>query len=125
MKKRIFYHDTDCAGVVYYGNYLKYLEEARTEYMEERGVSLKKLMHNGIWFVVKRQEIEYKAPAHYGDELDIKTVVKGATAYMIVFLCDTYNQDGILLNKATTEIVCVDKNMKLIEIPYEISQRIK
>ncbi len=125
MKKRIFYHDTDCGGVVYYGNYLKYLEEARTEYMEEKGISLRKLMDDGIWFAVKRQEIEYRAPARYGDELEIKTALKEATAYRLVFLCDTYNQDGVLLNKAVTELVCVDRNMKLAEMPAEISQKIR
>lgn len=66
MKRRIYYYDTDCGGVVYYGNYMRFLEEARTEYMEERGLSVKALMDKCIWFVVKRQEIEYKAPAVYG-----------------------------------------------------------
>ena len=73
MQKRIYYHDTDCGGVVYYANYLKYLEEARTEYMEKRGLILKELAEKGFLFVVRRVDIEYKAPAHYGDTLEIVT----------------------------------------------------
>ncbi|MFA6281569.1 MAG: YbgC/FadM family acyl-CoA thioesterase, partial [Candidatus Omnitrophota bacterium] len=73
MQKRIYYHDTDCGGVVYYANYLKYLEEARTEYMRERGLDLKELAGTGLLFVVKKVEIEYKSPARYADLLEIST----------------------------------------------------
>lgn len=125
MKKKIYYHDTDCGGVVYYANYLKYLEEARTIFLEEKGIELKKLMESGIWFVVKRQEIDYKFPAFYSDELDITTALKESTLYRLVFYCETFNQNGVLLNKATTELVCVDKNMKICEIPIEIFDKIK
>ncbi|MEW5950991.1 MAG: thioesterase family protein [Elusimicrobiota bacterium] len=125
MKKRIYYHDTDCGGVVYYGNYLKYLEEARTEFLEEKGISLKDLMDKGLWFAVRKQEIEYKAPAYYGDILEIKTFLKEITSHRIVFLCETYNQNGVFLNKAQTDLVCVDKNLKLSEIPKEISEKVK
>ena len=58
MEKRIYYHDTDCGGVVYYANYLKYLEEARTEYFLSKGADLQKLSTEGIWFTVARVEIE-------------------------------------------------------------------
>ena len=50
MKKTIFYHDTDCGNVVYYANYLKYFEEARTLYMAERGFSVPALMQRGLYF---------------------------------------------------------------------------
>ncbi len=125
MKKKIYYHDTDCGGVVYYANYLKYLEEGRTVFLEEKGIELKKLMDIGIWFVVKRQEIDYKSPAFYSDELEIKTILKESTLYRLVFYSETFNQNGILLNKATTELVCVDKNMKICEIPTDILDKIK
>ena len=62
MKKTIFYHDTDCGGVVYYGNYMKFFEEARTLFMAEKGYSVPKLMEKGLYFVVARQETEYKYP---------------------------------------------------------------
>ena len=75
MKKTIFYHDTDCGGVVYYGNYLKFFEEARTLYMQERGFSIPDLMKKGLFFVVARQETEYKYPVRYGDVIDVDTKI--------------------------------------------------
>ena len=58
MKVKIYYHDTDCGGVVYYANYLKYLEEARSEYFETRSLIIKDLLAKGIGFVVARQEVD-------------------------------------------------------------------
>ena len=52
LKIRIYYEDTDCGGVVYYANYLRYVERARTEFLESRGVSLRALMDEGVYFVV-------------------------------------------------------------------------
>lgn len=125
MKKRIFYHDTDCGGVVYYANYLKYLEEARTLFLEEKGVKIADAVEKGLWFVVKRQEIDYRAPAFYADELEINTSLKEITPYRLIFACDTFNQKKILLNKSITELVCVDRNLKTCEIPQWISEKLK
>lgn len=117
MRKRIYYHDTDCGGVVYHGNYLKFLEEARTEYLEERGLSMKDLLDRGIGFVVKRQDMDYKSPAYYGDTLEIETRVKEHTAYRIIFVYNIKNQDGKLVGTASTDIVCVGRDLKIMEIP--------
>jgi YbgC/YbaW family acyl-CoA thioester hydrolase len=65
MRVRIYYHHTDCGGVVYYANYLKFLEEARTQFMEGKGVFIKDLIKQGVLFVVCRQEIDYKSQALY------------------------------------------------------------
>ena len=66
IKKTIYYHDTDSGGVVYYANYLKYLEEARTEYFRSKFQELKTLAERGVLFVVARVEIDYRSPAKYG-----------------------------------------------------------
>lgn len=124
MKKRIYYHDTDCGGVVYYGNYLKFLEEARTEYFEDRGLSIKTLMDNGILFVVRKQEIEYKYPGFYGDVLDIKTKISDNSQVRIRFEYEIFNQAGKLLTKAATDMICVDKNLKLMEMPPELCEKL-
>ena len=63
MELRIYYSDTDCGGVVYYANYLKYLEIARTEYLRSSGVNIPDLAKGGCLFVVAKAEIEYKYPA--------------------------------------------------------------
>lgn len=75
MEIKIYYEDTDCGGVVYYANYLKYFERARTQYLEERGLSVAGLMEKGTVFVVVHAEVDYRSPARYGDRLVIDTVV--------------------------------------------------
>ena len=85
MEIKIYYEDTDCGGVVYYANYLKYFERARTQYLEERGVSVAGLMKEGTVFVVVHAEVDYRAPARYGDWLVIETVVSDMTAASFTF----------------------------------------
>ena len=85
IEVRIYYEDTDCGGVVYYANYLKYFERARTEYLEERGLSVARLMKEDTVFVVVHSEVEYRSPARYGDRLTIETVLSDMTAASFTF----------------------------------------
>ncbi len=85
MEIQIYYEDTDCGGVVYYANYLKYFERARTQYLEERGLSVAGLMKEGTVFVVVHTEVDYRSPARYGDRLVIETVVSDKTAASFTF----------------------------------------
>lgn len=110
MKKTIFYHDTDCGGVVYYGNYLKFFEEARTLYMQEKGFSIPELMKKGLFFVVARQEVEYKYPLQYADVIDVSTKVLEVSDIKIVFENIITNQNGKLCTKGKTTLVCVNKD---------------
>lgn len=85
MNIRIYYEDTDCGGVVYYANYLKYFERARTEYLEARGYSVAALMEQGTVFVVVHAEVDYRSPARYGETLVIDTVVSDLNAASFTF----------------------------------------
>lgn len=123
MKKRIYYYDTDCGGVVYYGNYLKFLEEARTEYFEERGIFVKELWKEGIGFVVARQEIDYRCPAVYDDTLEIKTRVTKVSRASMDFEYEIKNQDNKLIAAAKTVLVFVDKNFKPRSIPEQVKDK--
>lgn len=109
MQKTIFYHDTDCGNVVYYANYLKYFEEARTLFMAEKGFSIPVLMERGLYFVVARQEVEYKFSVRYGDVIDVSTKVLEISDIKIVFENIITNQNGRLCTKGKTTLVCVDK----------------
>jgi len=124
MKRRVYYYDTDTSGAVYHANYLKYFEEARSEYLEARGLTVKGLLERGVGFAIRRQEVEYKFPSLYGDTLDIETKVKEYTPYRIVFSYLVHNQDNRLIAKAETDLVCVGKDLKLIEIPEEVKVRL-
>ncbi len=75
MDIRIYYEDTDCGGVVYYANYLKYFERARTHYLEERGISVAELLKQGTQFVVIHAEVDYRSPGRYGETLAIETAL--------------------------------------------------
>jgi acyl-CoA thioester hydrolase len=71
LERKIYYHDTDAGGVVYYGNYLKFLEEGRTELCLSRGVDTGVLFNQGVAFVVVHAEMDYKYPARYGDTIAV------------------------------------------------------
>lgn len=85
MEIRIYYEDTDCGGVVYYANYLKYFERARTHYIEQCGFSVASLMAEGTVFVVVRTEVDYRSPARYGETILVETVVSDVTPASFTF----------------------------------------
>ncbi len=120
MKKRIYYHDTDCGGIVYYANYLKYMEEARTEFFERRGVFIKQLAESGVLFVIARQEIDYKQPAFYADTLEVVSNIAEMSNVKIIFAHEIKNQNNQLVCAAKTIMVCVDGNIKPKAIPEEL-----
>jgi acyl-CoA thioester hydrolase len=124
MKQRIYYHHTDCGGVVYYANYLNFLEEARTEFFALKNAPIKQLADSGIMFVVARQEIDYKFPARYADELDIQTRLGEITPVRVEFLHEIYNQNKQIISRAKTILVCVDKNLKPQAIPEDLRKKI-
>jgi len=124
MKTHIYYHHTDCGGVVYYANYLNFFEEARTEFFSVKGASIKQLADSGVMFVVARQEVDYKFPAVYGDELDIRTQIGAVTGVRIEFLHEIYNQNNQLIVRGKTILVCVDKHLKPQAIPEELRKKL-
>ncbi|MDF0665135.1 MAG: YbgC/FadM family acyl-CoA thioesterase [Nitrospira sp.] len=85
IEVKIYYEDTDCGGVVYYANYLKYFERARTEYLEMQGYSVAALMKQGILFVVVHAEVDYCSPGRYGETLIIETDVSDITRAALTF----------------------------------------
>ena len=72
---RVYYEDTDLAGIVYYANYLKFIERARTEWIEALGVDQRELKaRDGIVFAVRRIEADYLRPAKFADELAVSVL---------------------------------------------------
>lgn len=78
MEVRVYYEDTDCGGVVYYANYLKYFERARTHYFDNHGLSVAALIQEGTEFRVIRAELSYRSAATYGDILEVETTDRRA-----------------------------------------------
>ena len=106
MEIRVYYEDTDCGGVVYYANYLRWLERGRTEFLRARGVELGPLMEQDIWLVVSECNIKYRSPARYGDLLAVTTDVDelGAAAF---WLKNRVLRGGEPLAEARVRIACI------------------
>jgi len=121
LEKKIYYYDTDCGGVVYYANYLKHLEEGRTEYCLARGVDVGKLFQKDIAFVVVAAQIDYKAPAGYGDKVTIITRVEKIGNSSIHFHQEI-KKGQLLLIKAKIVWTCVSREFKTIAVPEEIKK---
>ncbi|MCM8827355.1 MAG: acyl-CoA thioesterase [Candidatus Omnitrophica bacterium] len=119
INKRIYYHDTDCGGVVYYANYLKYLEEGRTEYFCNKGVDLRTLSNNNFWFVVKSINVEYKSPVRYQDEIRICTSIDKIGNASIKFH-QIITKDDVIVLEANVILVCVGIDFKPSPIPTQI-----
>ena len=117
LKIRMYYEDTDCGGVVYYANYLRYVERARTEFLESKGVDLKKLMAEGVYFVVAEAALKYLSPGRYGDILAIETTVDRVGPASIVFR-HTISRDlsKEKLVEVTVKLGCVGQNMKPLRL---------
>jgi len=124
VKIKIYYHHTDCGQVVYYAKYLEFLEEARTEFFEGKGISIKELAKQGVSFVVARQEIDYKSPAFYADILSIDTRVTEVGWVKLDFTYEMKNQNNQIVCTARTVMVCVNGNFKPQTIPEEIRDKL-
>jgi acyl-CoA thioester hydrolase len=72
---RVYYEDTDAGGVVYYANYLKFMERARTEWLRRLGFEQDQLMNEGRIFVVRSLEVDYRSPARFNDALELVNTV--------------------------------------------------
>ena len=125
MDIHIYYEDTDCGGVVYYANYLKYFERARTHHLEEHGISIASLQQQGTWFVVTHAEVHYRSPARYGDTLQIQTTVSSTRKVSLTFhhrITEQYSTRLIVEGSAT--LVTVNHQGKVIRLHPQILQEL-
>jgi acyl-CoA thioester hydrolase len=124
MRIRIYYEDTDCGNVVYYANYLRYMERSRTEYLRERGIDLAAYHSKGLLFAVAEAHIRYKSPARYDDQLDIESVVVEQTPASILFKTVIKRAgDGVLLVEGEVKLACiVAATGRPSRIPKEIAE---
>ena len=122
---KVYYEDTDSGGVVYYANYLKFLERARTEALFSIGFSNKKVQENyNSLIIVKSCNIEYKKPAHLEDELKIRSFIKSITKTSF-FMNQIITKDEEIIVEAQVHLVFVNKGGKPVKIPDEIYSKFK
>lgn len=126
---RVYYEDTDAGGVVFYANYLKFFERARTEWLRAAGIGQHVLaQEHGIVFVVRHVEIDYLAPGKLDDELSITVTVEKmgrASVYFSQQAWCTNGNEARLLASAHVKVVCVDAEaMRPTPFPEPVLQQI-
>ena len=126
MEKRIYYHDTDAGGVVYYGNYLKFLEEARTEFLEKKGLSVADFHKKGVLYAVRECSITYRSPARYGDTLICDAKLTKVTAVQLFFDQSIKQKaSGRLVVEAKVSLVCLNRSFKPCPLPEDLKQQLQ
>jgi acyl-CoA thioester hydrolase len=121
MEVRVYYEDTDCGGVVYYANYLKYFERARTHYLETRGLSVATLLQEGTEFRVSRAELVYRSPATYGETLVVETTVAADRRISLTFShLIRERTTGRMVVEGSATLVAVDTKGKIKRLPPPI-----
>ena len=100
---RVYYEDTDLAGIVYYANYLRYIERARTEWVRALGIDQMRLRdETGIVFAVRRVEADYLSPARFDDVLTVVTTVEAVRGARIVLGQDVRRGETRLFSARVT-----------------------
>ena len=116
---RVYYEDTDLAGIVYYANYLKFIERARSEWVRALGVDQVQMKADGVVFAVRRVEADYLAPAKYDDELVVETTMDKGSGVRLVVRQDVKRED-ILLFSAIVTIICMNEAGVVMRLPAVI-----
>lgn len=126
MDIRIYYEDTDCAGVAYYANYLKYFERARTDFLEARGLSVAKILKRGTQFLVVHAEVNYRSPARYGDTLTIVSRLASSGKASITFAhVIRERSSGRLVAEGSATLVATTPEGKMKRMPPSLVKALK
>ena len=104
---RVYYEDTDVAGIVYYANYLRYMERGRTEWIRTLGIDQSVLIDQGLAFAVTEVNIKYLKPARFNDLLEVVTYVKQAGRASLTF-------EQMVRNKENPELIYVQGDVKAV-----------
>lgn len=123
---RIYYEDTDAAGVVYYANYLRFCERARTEWLRALGVEQQALLADGgLAFVVRSVQADYLRPARLDDAVEVHTRVASLRRASILFEQEVRAQAQISFT-ASILVACIDwRRQKPVSIPVSLHSRIQ
>ncbi len=120
---RVYYEDTDAGGIVYYANYLKFFERARTEWLRELGVEQDFLLSKNIAFVVTQVLMDNKKAAKFNELLTVSSQISTLKQASLVFKQQIYNVSGEMICTADIKVACVSINeLKARPIPAEVSE---
>jgi acyl-CoA thioester hydrolase len=124
---RVYYEDTDVAGIVYHANYLRYFERGRTEWLRELGIDQSILIEQGLAFAVTKINIDYLKPARFNDLLEVVTEIQSFKRASLIFkqtIRDKQNRD-LIYSKAEIKAACIDmKSLKPKALPKQLLEEI-
>jgi acyl-CoA thioester hydrolase len=121
LKIKIYYEDTDAGEVVYYANYLRYFERARTEFLLAQGIDVAAYHEKGYLFAVVHVDIQYKKPARLGDTIEVTTEVTEITNATIS-LKHRALKDETFLVESHVKLACIDKDGKPKRLPADLKK---
>ena len=121
---KIYYEDTDLAGIVYYANYFKFIERARTEMLTDANVNQNEMLKSGYYFVVKNLQADYLKPAYFEDSLNVVTEIEKINNASIN-LIQTIVRSNDSLFIASVRLALLDKFGKVARLPANIRQLLK
>lgn len=118
---RVYYEDTDLGQIVYYANYLKFIERGRSEWLRAAGVDQQRLLDKAhLAFVVRRVEADYLSPARFDDQLEVVTTLEQASGPRVTVL-QAVERDGKVLFQARVTVICVDlRTMRPHRLPEAV-----
>lgn len=120
---RVYYEDTDMAGIVYYANYLRFIERARSEWVREIGIDQTRMKAEGRVFAVRRVEADYLSPARYDDLLCVETTAQPGSGARLVMRQDV-KRDEVILFSAVVTIICMTTDGVITRLPAVIRQAV-
>ncbi|WP_294620515.1 tol-pal system-associated acyl-CoA thioesterase [uncultured Roseovarius sp.] len=117
---RVYYEDTDMGGIVYYANYLKYIERARSAWVREMGIDQNEMREkDGVVFAVRRVEADYLSSAKFDDELEVRTSTQAVTGARLVMDQQVVRGEEVLFAAQVT-IVCIGEGGTPARLPANI-----
>ncbi|WP_425071172.1 tol-pal system-associated acyl-CoA thioesterase [Sagittula sp. S175] len=124
FRVRVYYEDTDMAGIVYHANYLKFIERARSDWVKQQGLDQNEMREkDGIVFVVRRIEADYLATAKYDDLLEIRTLTKSMTGVRLVMTQEVCRGEEVLF-RAEVTAVCVTTDGHPTRLPLKLRRHV-
>tara|TARA_B100002052_G_scaffold107133_1_gene98662 strand:- start:108 stop:500 length:393 start_codon:yes stop_codon:yes gene_type:complete len=120
MNIRVYYEDTDLGGVVYYANYLRFIERARSEWIRELGIDQIKMRNEeGAIFVVTKIKADYLSPAHFDDILTVDTRIKVVSPVRAYFYQNIFREEKVIFRSEVC-VTCTSNSGKVLRLPEKI-----
>lgn len=121
VRYRTCYEDTDAGGVVYYANYLRYMERGRNDYLRGRGRTIRQYQDAGILFIVVEVNVKYLSPAGLDEDLVVETWIEEGRRSSVLFRQRVLREgEDRVLAEGTVRVACIGTNLKPRRLPEEL-----